>query len=366
MATNSSIEWTDDTWSPIIGCDRVSSGCDGCYAIREAWRHSHNPHPEVAAAFAGTVQKTEDRLDWTGQVNLLHRRLVQPLRGRKPRKIFVNSQSDLFHKNVPDAFIAQVWAVMSLARQHTYQILTKRPGRARSLLASHAFRVACEEAEARLVADETTPGLPRARREQYPGRSRSTFAEPLPHVQLGVSVEDQRTANLRIPVLLETPAAVRWISAEPLLGPVNLKQAVIPMGSQRGHGLTASFVHLGDCCTNQLHGINWCVVGGETGPKARPMHPDWVRDLRDECAKTGVPFSFKQWGDWGLHTAVDGDGRLGAGARALAADGTLYEPGSPQAGHDARLVHVCKVGKKTAGRELDGVIHDEFPAGVTA
>ncbi|MEU5476733.1 DUF5131 family protein [Streptomyces mirabilis] len=366
MATNSAIEWTDDTWSPIIGCDRVSSGCDGCYAIREAWRHSHNPHPEVAAAFAGAVQKTGDRLDWTGQVNLLHRRLMQPLRGRKPRKIFVNSQSDLFHKNVPDDFIAQVWAVMCLARQHTYQILTKRPGRARSLLASHAFPAACEEALARLVGDETTPGLTRARREQYRSQSGSNFAEPLPHVHLGVSVEDQRTANIRIPVLLETPAAVRWISAEPLLGPVDLKQAVIPMGSQRGHGLTASFVHLGDCCTNQLHGINWLVVGGETGPKARPMHPDWVRYLRDQAAKAGVPFSFKQWGDWGPHTPVDGDGREVASARALAVDGTLYEPGSLQAGPDAGLVQVCKVGKKKAGRELDGITHDEFPAGVTA
>ena len=375
MADNSPIEWTDATWNPVIGCDRVGDGCAGCYAIREAWRHSHNPNAKVAAAFAGTVAKTDGVLDWTGRINLVHRRLLEPLHWRKPRKVFVNSQSDLFHKGVPDAFIAEVWAVMSLALQHTFQILTKRPGRARSLLASPAFRQACEEAQARLVADAATPGLTRSRRDAYQHQPASDFAGPLPNVHLGVSVEDQRTANHRIPVLLTTPAAVRWISAEPLLGPVSLREAVRPMGSERGHGLTASYVHIGSCCSDQLHGINWCVVGGETGPTARPMHPDWARGLRDACAEADVPLLFKQWGDWGLVAPHDSDGRLiDRDAHALASDGTLYEPGSIsypdgpryseaiQAGHDtADLVHVYKVGKTQAGRELDGVIHDGYP-----
>ncbi|MFI1194040.1 DUF5131 family protein [Micromonospora sp. NPDC020750] len=262
---DTSIEWADKTWNPLLGCERVSSGCDGCYAITTATIRAGNPHPKVAAAFAGLTERRDGRLDWTGRINLLDDRLTQPLGWKKPQRIFVNSQSDLFHKAVPDYFIAKVFAVMSVASQHTFQLLTKRHGRMRSLLSSPAFQ--------RLVAD-TAPLYAAGNPDLAQDNVLSVW--PLPNVHLGVSVEDQKAANLRIPALIDTPAAVRWLSCEPLLGPVDLdrtdKDALVDGG------------------------ISWVVVGGESGPKARPMHPDWARSLRDQCIASEVPFFFKQTG----------------------------------------------------------------------
>ncbi|MEV1040397.1 phage Gp37/Gp68 family protein [Streptomyces sp. NPDC050204] len=390
MSARSAIEWTDMTWSPVIGCSRVSAGCDGCYAIRAAHIRAQNPNPKVAAAFAGTTHKTGDRLDWTGQVNLLDQRLTEPLRRRGPLKIFVNSQSDLFHAEIPDEFIAGVFAVMALTPRHTYQVLTKRHGRMRSLLTNPAFRLLCEEAESGLVANEATPGLSRYEREQYQTRWWSSFAEPLPNLWLGVSVEDQKTADLRIPALLDTPAAVRWISAEPLLGPIDLLGPVHPLGGRRRltYWLTGrpglgeprkTRTGLEMCPLVTGPRLDWVVAGGESGPGARPAHPDWFRALRDACAQHEVPFLFKQWGQWGPDAPIDRDGRIVKGPRglgmSLADDGTLYAPGdlaypdgpryreALQAGHaKGNLMQVYSVGKQPAGRELDGHTHDDYPA----
>ncbi|WP_333745548.1 DUF5131 family protein [Streptomyces sp. IBSBF 2950] len=389
MSTTTAIEWADKTWSPIIGCTRVSSGCDGCYAIRTANIRTYNPNPKIAAAYAGTVHTTDGRLDWTGQVNLVEERLTDPLRWRQQLKVFVNSQSDLFHEQVPDEVIARIFAVMALTPRHTYQVLTKRHGRMRSLLNNPDFRLMCEDAEARLVADEATPGLSRHEREAFQGRWWSSFAEPLPNLWLGVSVEDQKTANLRIPALLETRAAVRWISAEPLLGPIDL------CGPVEWHGGRTKLTYwldgrpgLGSARTTdtglQMHPLvtgprlDWVVAGGESGPGARPPHPDWFRTLRDQCAHSNVPFLFKQWGQWGLTAPVDGEGRIVRGARGLgvtlANDGTVYAPGDlsypdgPRYGdairaghHQASLTQVYSLGKKAAGRELDGRTYDAYP-----
>lgn len=367
MATNTTIEWADKTWSPIIGCDRVSPGCDSCYAISTARIRESNPHPSIAAAFAGTTQDTDHGVDWSGTVNLLEDRLTEPMRWKTGRKVFVNSLSDLFHKNVPDDFIAKAFATMALTPQHSYQVLTKRHARMRALLSRRDFAVAVRtemyalDRDATLSLDEVWP---------------------LPNLWLGVSVEDQHWADIRIPALLDTPAAVRWISAEPLLGPVDLKQAVRTMGSQRGHGLTASYVHAGGCCEHQLHGINWVVAGGESGPKARPMHPDWARRLRNQCTAASIPFLFKQWGTWGVEAPLDDKGsilntRRGMGV-TVADDGTVYQPGDlaypdgPRYGEAVRANHsrahltaMYRLGKKAAGRELDGREHNAFPA-VTA
>lgn len=365
MATDTSIEWADKTWSPIIGCDRVSPGCDSCYAISTARIRESNPHPSIATAFAGTTQMTDHGIDWSGKVNLLGDRLTEPLRWKTGRKVFVNSLSDLFHKNVPDEFIAKVFAVMALTPQHFYQVLTKRHARMRSLLNRRDFAVAVRT-EMYVMDRDTTLSVDEV--------------WPLPNLWLGVSVENQHWADLRIPALLDTPAAVRWISAEPLLGPVDLKQAVRTMGSERGHGLTASYVHAGDCC-RKFHGIDWVVCGGESGPKARPMHPDWARGLRNQCAAASIPFLFKQWGTWGVDAPLDEQGRLlntrrGMGV-TVANDGTVYQAGdlsypdgprygeAVRAGHDrAHLVGMYRLGKKAAGRELDGRTHDEFPVRV--
>ena len=307
MSDGSKIEWTDATWNVVIGCKKVSPGCDHCYAIRTAHRFQEHPNPKVAAAYAGT----EADGDWTGRVNMVEDRLSLPLQWKKPRRIFVNAQSDLFHADVTDEFIARVWAVMALAPQHTFQILTKRHGRMRSLLSSDRFEDLFAEA---LYSTEHPRG-------DEPAEPVGSAPGPLPNVWIGVSVEDQARADLRIPALLDTPAAVRWLSCEPLLGPVDLG-----MGSDMGAQDTL---------------IDWVVVGGESGPGARPMHPDWARSLRDQCVAAGVPFLFKQWGE---HITPD--------QAPESFDMDYFDSGGRG---------YFRVGKKAAGREIDGRTWDEYP-----
>lgn len=296
MSDNTKIEWSDATWNPVTGCEEVSPGCDHCYAKTFAER------------FRGVAgHHFENGFDLT----LRPERLDQPLRWRRPRRIFVNSMSDLFHKDVPEEFVAGVFAVMARAPQHTFQVLTKRHGRMRSLLRSADFR------------------------DRVLGHDVDVW--PLPNVWLGVSVEDQQRADLRIPALLDTPAAVRWISAEPLLGPLSLGRYVWAEPS----GFPDDWVR----------GLDWVVVGGESGRGARPMHPDWARSLRDECQQAGVPFLFKQWGEWRPSGAV-GIGR-GMDARHRYLPPFDIPPGFG--------TEVERVGKHAAGRELDGRTWNEYP-----
>jgi protein gp37 len=282
MSDNTKIEWSGRTWNPILGCDRLSPGCDRCYAITQARIRAGNPNPKVAEAFAGLTLRTDSGIDWTGQVNLLPDRLMQPLAWRKPETVFVNSLSDLFHKNVPDDFILQVFAVMAVTPRHTYQVLTKRHGRMRSLLNREDFAADVHALAVQL--DGHT-----ARRRDW----------PLPNVHLGVSVEDQKRADLRIPALIGTPAAVRWLSCEPLLGEVMLHELYnhLPWSNTEfgtlcacGAAITRDSVH--------CHGdaIGWVVAGGESGPGARPCDLEWLRSLKEQCAETGTAFFAKQLG----------------------------------------------------------------------
>lgn len=354
MADSTSIEWSDTTWNPLLGCSRVSSGCDACYAINTATIRAGNPHPKVAAAFAGLTERRDGRLDWTGQINLLPERLNQPLSWRKPRKVFVNSQSDLFHDRVPLSFIEQVFAIMARTPQHTYQILTKRHARMRSILNRPTFPASIS---AIVGAD---------------------IEWPLPNVHLGVSVENQQWADIRIPALLDTPAAVRWLSCEPLLGPVSLRGWIEHVPVDDGGYPTY---------------IDWVVVGGESGPKARPMHPMWARSLRDQCVEAKIPFLFKQWGEWApAPWAVrvcdpdvgwqGTDEELRAAKASSEAIGAThsYAVWADQYGHEPMKAHhkpwslerqrldetqqapMRKWGKKVAGRILDGRTWDEYPA----
>lgn len=269
MGDNSGIEWTDATWNPVTGCDKVSPGCDHCYA------------ESIAHRFAGTPAYPDGFA-----VTLRPERLDQPLRWRKPRKVFVNSMSDLFHKDIPDEYIARVFAVMALASQHTFQILTKRHARMRALLSSTAFQDSVIDA----AADH-----PELDRRHQVGRGAPLCdwdgSWPVPNVWLGVSVENQQWADIRIPALLDTPAAVRFLSCEPLLGPVDLALTAVQ--------------HDGALPYRRASYLHWVIVGGESGPGARPMHPDWARSLRDQCTAARVPFLFKQAGtvlarEWGL------------------------------------------------------------------
>lgn len=283
MGDNTGIEWTDATWNPVTGCDKVSPGCDHCYA------------ESIAHRFAGTPAYPDGFA-----VTLRPERLGQPLRWKKPRKVFVNSMSDLFHKDIPDEYIARVFAVMALAPQHTFQILTKRHARMRALLSSDEFLNLFGEA---LYTCEHPTGEETAE---------PISQWPLPNVWLGVSVENQQWADIRIPALLDTPAAVRFLSCEPLLGPVDLVPPLKTWADDRSVQIN-----------QHLH---WVIVGGESGPGARPMHPDWARSIRDQCVFAGVPFLFKQWGSY------DQLGR--------------------------------HVSKKLAGRDLDGRTWDEYPKAV--
>lgn len=337
MSDGTSIEWSQASWNPVLGCDRVSDGCTGCYAIPQARMRAANPNPKVAAAFAGLTERTPERLDWTGQVNQLPARLNQPLSWRKPRRIFVNSLSDMFHAKIEADFIAQVFAVMSLADQHVFQMLTKRHGRMRSLLNEPDFVAVVDDHRERI-----RPGC-------------GDFVWPLPNLHLGVSVEDQHWADVRIPALLRTPAAVRWISAEPLLGPIILADEWIGADPYR----------------RDEPALSWMVVGGESGPGARPMHPAWARDIRDQCVAAGVPYFFKQQGAWaprgrlrdGLPLPVDNartlilnvDGATrGRAAGSISNSVCEFSDGS----HCEVMEHV---GKKAAGRELDGRLWSEYP-----
>uniref|UniRef100_A0AAU8GM25 Methyltransferase n=1 Tax=Mycobacterium phage Farewell TaxID=3158893 RepID=A0AAU8GM25_9CAUD len=340
MADRTKIEWTrsDDgtpgaTWNPVTGCTKLSPaspGCQNCYASTFAERFRGTPGHYFERGF---------------DVQLRYDKLLQPMRWRRPRRIFVNSMSDLFHDQVPDDYIAKVFAIMLLAQRHTFQVLTKRHGRMYSLLNSHAFWTL-------VLYEALNPELPAGDRDGL-----QLSLHYLPNVWLGVSTENQKWADIRIPALLDTPAAVRFISAEPLLGPINLRR-------EWGYG----------------PGIDWIIVGGESGPGARPMHPDWARALRDQRNTVGAAFLFKQWGEWGTAAPMDPHGRLDfRGGVVMTDDGNVYQPADldwpdgPRRGeaHRANFPHhhptyLYRVGKKRAGRELDGRTWDEYPAGSAA
>lgn len=274
-----SIEWTGRTWNPVSGCDPVSPGCDHCYA------------ETIARRFAGTKAYPNGF-----KVTLRPERLSDPFRWRTPQRVFTNSMSDLFHDDIPDEYIARVFAVMALTPQHTYQVLTKRPGRMRSLLSGRAIEFRSQMCWAATEHNpELVPGMPN-------NAGHRVFHEtdwPLPNLWLGVSAENQKWADVRIPVLLDTPAAVRFLSAEPLLAPIDLHGELDPTGQHRpklSYWLTGRPDWGTDGTLTVGPRLDWVIAGGESGPGARPMHPDWVRSLRDQCTGSGVAFFFKQWG----------------------------------------------------------------------
>jgi protein gp37 len=359
----SKIEWTNKTWNPVVGCSKVSPGCKNCYAIHMAWRLQHIGHS--AQKYSGTVEKSPaGKLNWTGKVNIIEKEFVKPFTWKKPTMIFVNSESDLFHESVPFQVVRALFGVMSVCKQHTFQILTKRPQRMFDFFewlklmdpdwqddpANYAYDICVEH------------GI-----ETGCGSAFETEAWPLKNVWLGVSVENQQAADERISLLLQVPAAVRFLSCEPLLGPVTLPRhagaistvCITCSGTGKVNGIR--------CPRRCIEGknpfaIDWIIAGGESGKDARPMNPYWVRSLRDQSVTAGIPFFFKQWGEWRIYDHWDGDN-----ARVI---GQFYfdefHQGNYIIDHKKRSVCMAKVGKKTAGRLLDGREWNELPGQQTS
>ncbi len=295
MGSNSAIEWTDTTWNPLAGCTRASAGCDHCYAATLSLRLERMGQ----AKYTGIATKLPNgHAAFNGTINFDYEALNLPLTWKKPRMVFVNSMSDLFHKDVPDAFIDQVFAVMKLASSHTFQVLTKRPER----MAAYFAAEDCQDRVFRVMGDMIADGVlwkTGTRQDRRP-KERPNYGStwPLPNVWLGTSVENQEAANRRIPHLLSTPAAVRFLSCEPLLGPVDLGQWVFDRQKALDHmiyGPAAMNEYQADAYVSKL-GIHQVIVGGESGKGFRRMDPQWPRDIRDQCVAAGVAFFFKQWG----------------------------------------------------------------------
>lgn len=311
MGDKTKIEWTDATWNPVTGCTKVSQGCKNCYAERVF------PRAYKEREFTDVVCHPE--------------RLDQPLRWkRRPRKIFVNSMSDLFHEAVPDEFIADVVRIIRLAKWHTFQVLTKRPER--------------------MFVPST----------------------PINNLWLGVSVEDQQTAIERIPLLLKTFAAVRFVSYEPALGPVNLRHLDCDgHGSQEFlqiNALTGRHSDMGRPVEMLPH-LDWVIAGGESGPNARPAHPDWFRSVRDQCQSAGVPFFFKQWGEWApvpRDDSLPGKPRMVRGGDAnveISGHCEMFNRDDLSVNNEMIGTPMRRVGKNSSGAFLDGREWKEFPHG---
>lgn len=305
MADKTKIEWSDSTWNVITGCDIESPGCIGCYAMTLAGTRLRNHWSRIGL----TKQAANGAHVWTGEVRFNEQWLDQPLRWNKPRNIFVVAHGDLFHPSVPYEWIDKVFAVMARARQHTYQVLTKRAKRMHDYL-----------------SDPETPGrILRASHDVTVCAMIELASWPLSHVHIGVSAEDQQRADERIPWLLAAPAAVRWLSAEPLIGPIELRFMRYESGDQLPESMR---VNDGRCSLNALEGcsvwpgshyisptikskmrvldgevfetkgegrmLDWVVVGGESGRHARPMDLRWVKAIMDQCRATSVAFFLKQ------------------------------------------------------------------------
>ena len=350
------IEWADYTWGPVTGCTKVSEGCRNCYAEQNAKR------------FWGNRPFTEVRCH--------EHKLEEPLHWRKPRRVFVNSMSDLFHPDVPFDFIDRVFAVIVSCTvfknrpDHVFQILTKRPERMADYFSTSPSELIQRWAKAGdgwIFTDNPDVLFSEAVYSQVchmwdkDGRNSSGSAYkpwgypeqlfPLSNVWLGVTAENQQTADERIPLLLQTPAAVRFVSVEPMLGEVDLSEWLSPWHIETLIGMDHDPRCDGSCryCPIPVPVeefvpdppmLDWVICGGESGPCARPMHPDWARSLRDQCQDAGVPFFFKQWGEW----YPDRKG--------------IYEQ-SDSVLFGNTVVH--RIGKNGAGRLLDGVEHNEFP-----
>ena len=299
--SKSKIEWCDRTWNPVIGCTPISPGCANCYAKRMAERFAGPWGLDPKDPFA---------------VKYHPERINDPLRWRKPSKIFVCSMSDLFHEEVHGAWMFDVMLTISQAPEHTFLVLTKRADRMKTFMDAYY----------------------------------SHGHELLLNLWLGVTAEDQEQADKRIPILLQIPAAKRFVSVEPMLGPVDLTgYHHFEHPDNEGYGAA------------MISGLDWVICGGESGPDARPMHPEWARGLRDQCQAAGTPFLFKQWGEWAPFYDRDKDDPDWKNVPKESKQFCYVNLAGGHGFHGERLVYFQRVGKKAAGRLLDGELWDQYP-----
>lgn len=308
-----SIEWTNKTWNPTRGCSIVSPGCTNCYAMGQAHRFSGKGKP-----FEGlTKKRVKLGVVWTGKVRLVPDMLALPLSWKKPQRVFVNSMSDLFHEGLSNEEIAAVFGVMAATPRHTYQVLTKRAKRMREWFewakSSATWReTRCENIAAgmRDYAEKKIPKL----KARAPWTSEwLERAWPLPNVWLGVSAEDQSNANARVPELLRTPAAVRFVSYEPGLGPVDFREwLAIPEETDdlQDDPLAAFLLHqaMREGNADAKRAISWIICGGESGPRARPFYVGWAKDVIEQCKRANVACFVKQLGAYVRHDGIQGAG----------------------------------------------------------
>jgi len=368
MATNSKIEWCEATWNPVTGCSAVSPGCTHCYAATMS-RRLEGMGQEKYTGINGPHH-------FNGTIKLHHDLLEIPIRRRKPTTYFVNSMSDLFHEGVSPEFILDVFSVMRYCHWHQFIVLTKRSKRMSEILTGPDVP---DEVNDNIYVEQMAEDVLSARGEFDPNERRKGdirslgFTWPLANVCLGVSAENQEQFDARVPHLLATPAAVWMVSCEPLLGPINFAK-VHPNGFTRDD-LRGTQGFTSESTIRKHDGypkLDWVIVGGESGPGARPMHPDWARSIRDQCVAAGVPFFFKQWGAW--HPSCDyyddtqeRENALDGKHILLTDDGYEWVVGDPtkrDQRHDGQPpdgTYVMHHYGKKAGRLLDGREWNERP-----
>ncbi|MEN6325821.1 MAG: phage Gp37/Gp68 family protein [Syntrophomonas sp.] len=359
------IEWADKTWNPVTGCSPISEGCKNCFAKRMASRLQGRCGYPKDNPFL--VVKHDDVF-------------MLPIKWRKPSRIFVCSMGDLFHDAVEERWIDAVFAAMGSTydtscvdennvatgykQRHVYMVLTKRPERMRDYILEllkldweslrkrfyHIAMGMCDIIRGPLYAHMNASMI-----------VATWIKQGMPGLWLGVTAENQARADERIPILLQTPAAVRFVSIEPMLGEIDLTRINIgPVASY--NTLAGEILEPGSVTSG--HGVNkldWAICGGETGTGARPMHPDWVRSLRDQCQAAGTPFFFKSWGDWSPFYDRDIDDPDWRKIPEESKTVCRLNLAGGQGFHGDRVVYFKKVGKKKAGRLLDGQEWDQYP-----
>ena len=337
MADKTRIAWADATINPAYGCSKISPACDHCYAAAQA--------PRLGALTEGTVKNG----NWTGKFNLFPGRMKQARAWKRPRRIFIGSMTDIFHENVPDAFLDEVFGHMALAYWHTFLLLTKRPDRMHQYLSRRYMPGAIGDAVVRIGEKEGSPlYLPKP-----------VIPWPFPNVWLGCTVENQDMAEKRIPDLLACPAALHFISAEPLLGGLDLGKWLAPPFESGVMHMGMNEVVAGDPL------LGWVIGGAESGRNARPWCPDWARSLRDQCKDAGVPFMWKQNGEWAPYDRATGiipTKENGHSWGTIDVDGNFFPSTTAWTGDNGETEFaMVRVGKERAGHLLDGVEHMEFP-----